>query len=175
MEEIWKDIEGYEGKYRVSNLGNVLSLNYKNHGYPKQLTPKCNNRGRLHVELILNKKRKSMLIHRLVAMAFIPNPEKLPQINHKDENPKNNNVENLEWCTGEYNIQYSLPRVLANKKPYRTNVSVVQCAADTEKPIRIVDSIFTLCVKNNWRTSSIKECCEGKRKTAYGFKWQYAN
>ena len=84
MKEIWKDIEGYEGRYQISNLGNVMSLNYGNHGYPRQLTPKCNNSGRLWVELIVDGERKPFLIHRLVAMAFIPNPEGYPQVNHKD-------------------------------------------------------------------------------------------
>ena len=101
MEEIWKDIDGYEGLYQISNLGNVKSLNYRNQGIERILTPKCNNAGRLWVELARNGDRKPMLIHRLVAMAFIPNPNGYPQVNHMDENPKNNRVDNLEWCTAE--------------------------------------------------------------------------
>ena len=65
MEEIWKDIDGYEGKYQISNLGNVMSLNYAGRGYARKLTPKCNNSGRLWVELLDRGKRKCMLIHRL--------------------------------------------------------------------------------------------------------------
>ena len=110
MEEIWKDIDGFEGLYQVSNFGNVMSLNYGNRGYAKKLTPKCNNSGRLWVELLKGGKRKCMLVHRLVALAFIPNPNNFPQINHKDENPKNNFAFNLEWCTQSYNNNYSIER-----------------------------------------------------------------
>lgn len=110
MEEIWKDIDGFEGLYQVSNFGNVMSLNYGNRGYAKKLTPKFNNSGRLWVELLKGGKRKCMLVHRLVALAFIPNPNNFPQINHKDENPKNNFAFNLEWCTQSYNNHYSIER-----------------------------------------------------------------
>ena len=104
--EVWKDIEGYEGLYRISDDGKVLSLNYKHRGYPALLTPKINNEGYAWVELRKNKKPKQMLVHRLVALAFLDNPENLPIINHKDENTLNNNVSNLEWCDKAYNFKY---------------------------------------------------------------------
>lgn len=106
--EIWKDIEGYEGKYQVSNLGNVRSLRFRNQNFSKDLTQKTNNKGYKVVNLTDNSKNKPALVHRLVAMAFIDNPNNFPVVNHKDENPQNNHVDNLEWCTYSYNTIYSM-------------------------------------------------------------------
>ena len=105
--EIWKDIRGYEGKYQVSNIGNVRSLNYRGvKGKVKRLKTECNNCGYILVFLYKECKPKGYSVHRLVAEAFIPNPNNLPQVNHKDENKANNCVWNLEWCTREYNRNY---------------------------------------------------------------------
>lgn len=185
MEEIWKDIVGYEGYYQVSNLGNVKSLNYKNvKGQEHNLTFKTNNDGRLWVILYKNGISKPMLVHRIVGMAFLKNPENLPQINHKDENPKNNNVENLEWCTGQYNIKYSAdrhPERYANcgaKKGSKHNgknkkFKVMQLSLDGEL-IREWENTREIYLQTGMSSSSITDCCKGKRRKAYGFKWQYA-
>lgn len=100
--EIWKDVVGYEGLYKVSNLGNVYSY-YMN----RQKKQSIRKDGYKFVVLKRNGKQKYMMVHRLVAEAFIPNPDNLPMINHKDENPSNNNVDNLEWCTAHYNNTYN--------------------------------------------------------------------
>lgn len=100
----WRAIPGYEGLYEVSDFGSVRSL----FRYKKQLKPSKQSNGYLSVDLFKEKRRKHCLIHRLVAMAFIPNPENLPQINHKDENRTNNTVENLEWCSAKYNMNYGV-------------------------------------------------------------------
>ena len=97
--EIWKDVPDYEG-YQISNLGNVYSLKSN-----KMLT-KQDKRGYLVVTLYKDNKKHYISVHRLVALAFIPNPYHYEQVNHKDEDKKNNVVENLEWCTSEYNINY---------------------------------------------------------------------
>lgn len=107
MEEIWKEVVGYDG-YMVSNIGNVKSLNYRRTGKERMMKIRLGKRGYLRVGL-LNKetgKQDTLTIHRLVAMAFIPNPDNLPQVNHIDENKLNNNVENLEWMTQAQNINY---------------------------------------------------------------------
>lgn len=115
MEEIWKPVLGYEGLYEVSNLGRVRSVDRSvtyNNGQihlhkGKLLSPgKTNKLGYLQVALCKNGSIKHKLVYRLVAEVFIPNPDNLPQVNHKDENPLNNCVDNLEWCTSEYNINY---------------------------------------------------------------------
>ncbi len=181
MVEVWKDIEGYEGRYQISNLGNVKSLMYRGKGCERNLTPKVNNCGRLWVELFLNGKKKQFLIHRLVAKAFIPNPQNLPQINHIDENTKNNCVENLEWCTGAYNIRYyheRHPDAARNRKHSqnyrrRVNIHIHQinasgCIINTWEDAR------TIAVETGFSQWSITQCCDGKRHTAYGFRWQYA-
>ena len=106
MNEIWKDIVGYEGLYQVSNLGNVKRINF----FKKErfVIPCSKGSGYLYVSLSKNNKQKNFYIHRLVATAFIENPDNLPVINHKDENRSNNIVDNLEWCTQKYNCNYGL-------------------------------------------------------------------
>ena len=119
MQEIWKDIEGYEGLYQVSNKGRVKSLSrlVVRVGKPNYITKekilKCSElkgTGYPAVSLGSNNNFKSMLVHRLVAQAFIPNPDNLPCVNHKDETRNNNDVRNLEWCTQKYNCNYGTAR-----------------------------------------------------------------
>ena len=108
--EIWKDIVGYEGLYKVSNKGNVYSvaridsIGRKIGG--RTLKPTYHRDGYLQVNLCKNGKMKTRFRHRLVAEAFIPNQNDYLEINHKDENKTNNNVSNLEWCTSKYNANH---------------------------------------------------------------------
>ena len=104
--EIWKDIQGYEGKYQVSNLGRVKSLNYHRSGKERILKYLINTRGYLTTMLYKNGIGKNVRINRLVAQAFIENPENLPEVNHIDEDKTNNRVGNLEWCSHEYNTNF---------------------------------------------------------------------
>lgn len=106
MTEIWKDIEGYEGKYQVSNLGNVRSLNYNRTRGIKALKCWLSGAGYNTITLCLNGRGESFTVHRLVAQTFIPNPNNYPCVNHKNEIKTDNRVENLEWCTYEYNTNY---------------------------------------------------------------------
>ena len=177
MEEVWKDVNGYEGLYQISNFGNVKSLNYRRHGYQKNLTPKVNNDGRLWVELAKSGKRKQFLVHRLVACAFIPNPSGYKEINHKDENPKNNHVDNLEWCTRKYNVSYYYqrhPHGKENRCGNLKNLKINQFSRCGEFVKQWSNSreIFEQTGMSDW---SISECCRGNRKTAYGYIWRYAN
>ena len=159
MVEVWKPIVGYDG-YQVSNLGNVRSMNYRGTGVEKMLVPKKNNCGRLWVEL----KGKPLLIHRLVAIAFIPNEKNLPQINHKDENPQNNTVENLEWCTGEYNRNTYLEHHKGERnRRNRLPVNQIDCFGNIVKQWQDSRTITNETGMSQW---SITQCCDGKRKTA---------
>lgn len=115
IEEVWKDIKGYEDLYQVSNLGNVKSLNYNNTGKSKLLKLCFDKYGYLQVGLCKNKKHKIYRVHRLVAITFIPNPMNYPVVNHIDEIKENNNVENLEWCTVKYNNAYGSHQININK------------------------------------------------------------
>lgn len=103
--EIWKDVKDYEGFYKISNYGNVKSKSYKGE---KILKPASLKNGYLNVVLCVNQIKKHKLIHRLVAEAFIENLKNLPQVNHKDFNKSNNHVNNLEWCSVEYNNSYTI-------------------------------------------------------------------
>ena len=173
--EIWKDIKGYEGYYQVSNLGKVRSLdrfingnNCKRLKKGKILKPFVNNRGYELVILSLRQKTKHFQIHRLVAETFIPNPDNLPCVNHKDENPKNNKIDNLEWCTVKYNINYGTAikrRVEKRSKPiiqYDKNFNIVaEWKSCTEPP------------KEKYDYSAITKCCKNIYKTHKGYIWRY--
>lgn len=108
MSEVWKPIEGTSGRYEVSNTGKVRSLNYGNRNEAKELKPKTDRYGYKSVHFKINGKRKDVTVHRLVAHAFLPNPEKMPAVNHKDTDKTNNDVENLEWVTNKENSQHAL-------------------------------------------------------------------
>lgn len=114
MDEIWKDIEGFEGLYQVSNLGRVKCVEHKcpgRHGLrtvkEHLMTQVKGSKGYFYVALSNMDRGRTFTVHRLVAKAFIPNPENLPCVNHKDEDKFNNNVDNLEWCTSLYNNTYN--------------------------------------------------------------------
>ena len=123
--EEWREIKGYEGLYEVSNLGRVRRLDgivntdiknvSKRFLKGRILKPSTNSNGYYRVILSKDSKTKMHFIHRLVAVAFLPNPDNLPCVNHKDENPKNNSVWNLEWCTQKYNMNYGTVRERMSK------------------------------------------------------------
>lgn len=110
MDEFWKDIPGYEGLYQISSKGRVKRILYRNQ-YAALILPHImkvhpNDRGYLRVTLTKDSKRTQFRVHRLVAQCFIPNPEELPEVNHIDMDKSNNSVENLEWCTRDYNMKH---------------------------------------------------------------------
>lgn len=183
MQEVWEDVIGYEQKYKVSNLGNVKSLNYRGHGYEKNLKQRINNKGYVWYLLSKNKRTYPVLAHRLVAMAFIDNPENLPEVNHKDENPLNNSVENLEWCNSSYNVNYSLnlhpdrrkrEKIRSSEKYKRRNKKVIQINLHGDK-IRQHKSVNEIKKTYGYNSWSIIQCCENRRKTAYGYRWEFAD
>lgn len=125
-QEQWRTIEGYEGLYEVSNMGRVRSLDRIDKlGRLKPgriLSPSIDKKGYCKITLFREGVRYYYGVHRLVAQAFLPNPEGLPIINHKDENPSNNRVDNLEWCTYEYNINYGTRNERAAKNMLQTRI-----------------------------------------------------
>lgn len=172
MEEIWKPIQGYEGLYEISSYGNVASLNYNRTGVRKILRPRPSANGYYFVGLHKDNKEKMIPIHRLVAIAFVENPNGYNVINHKDENKRNNNFENLEWCTCKYNINYSLKNRGGKKITKRTR-KIAQIGCDNSV-VKIWDNLIQIRNEMNYSDWSIQMCCVGKRKTAYGFRWQFA-
>lgn len=166
--EIWKTIEDYPN-YEVSNLGNIKSLNYRMGKRSKILKPKAEKSGHQRVQLVNENGKKPYLVHRLVAQAFIANPDNLPFINHKDENPSNNCVDNLEWCTPKYNCNYGT----RNRKIVEKNkIKITQLNKDGEF-IKEWDSLTDASKILNISLSDICSCCGGKLKTAGGYKWKY--
>ena len=153
--EVWRDIEGFEGKYQVSNMGRVKSLTRKVWNYTKPgriLKPGMKENGYLHVSLRNgDKSEKHAHVHRLVANAFIPNPNNLPEVNHKNLNKEDNRVENLEWCTSRYNKAHF------RNSPYAKNADKRKARTLANKSIQyILDHKDDVC--NTYKLGySIKE------------------
>ena len=171
MEEIWKSI-GYEG-YEVSNLGRVKSYKYdKING--KIMKPYKDTKGYLQIDLPLDGRKREnrihLAVHRLVAVAFIPNPDNLPQVNHRDEDKTNNCVDNLEWCTNDYNAHYGthIERV-AEKR--RTPVYSVDKHGNIEHFSGVREADRIVSGKEVGTSAPISQVLNGKRKTAYGRQW----
>ena len=175
--EIWKDIQGYEGKYQVSNLGRVKSLNYNNTCKERILIPCKKPNGYLCVVLSKNCICKKFYVHRLVAQAFIENPDNLPQVNHIDENKLNNRVENLEWCSHEYNTNYGtgIERMLKTRKLRnckKAEISVIQFT-QANKFIKEYPSIKEAERCTGINRGNLCSCCKGRYKSAGGYIWKY--
>ena len=177
VKEEWRDIKGFEGKYQVSNLGRVQNIKFKGHSRSQKqdriLSPKTNRGGYLCVHLSDGKKDYHPTIHQLVARAFIENPTGLRQVNHKDENKKNNEVSNLEWCTALYNTRYGTAsqRAHENKK-----IPILQIEKDSGMVIKEHKSATDASVTafgDLEHKKAISSCARGERHTAYGFIWKY--
>lgn len=181
--EEWRDIQGYEGLYQVSNLGRVKSLDKtivmadgrNRHQKEKILKLQINKYGYYVITLWNNKVSKQVKVHRLVAIAFIPNPENLPQVNHIDEDKLNNKTGNLEWCTALENNHHSNIAIRrhiigteASKKPvsqYEINGTLVASYESASEASRQIG-------KPQGR-SSICKCCNGQLNTYNGYVWKW--
>lgn len=164
--EIWKDIPGYSGIYQVSNLGRIMSFKNQYGRGPRIIYGEKTKGG--YIQVSLNGQR--FKIHRLVAMAFIPNPEGLPQINHKNEIKTDNRVENLEWCDSKYNNNYGLR---TQKASVSRSKPVKQLSKDG-KLINVYYGIHEAGRRTNIDYRHIHRAIKGERKTAGGYKWEYA-
>lgn len=183
--EIWKDVVGYEGFYKVSNKGNVHSVNRRDSRGIKcggrALKPAYTKAGYLKVVLCKNGMRYYKMLHRLVAETFIPNPNNYTFINHIDNNPQNNIINNLEWCTQSYNIKYAY--LYGNAKPTKGcfkknnipyNRKKVNQYSLKNEYISTFNSIKEASQKTNTNAISISQCCKNKQKTANGYIWRYS-
>lgn len=158
--EIWKPCIGFETKYLVSNLGRVKSIGNYNTCKKGIISPMCDRCGYFHVRLYDNNKSQDISVHRLVALAFIPNPNNFKYVNHKNKNTKDNRAENLEWCTNSYNIAYSIGKPVLQYT--KTDIFIKE----------------HFCITNAYKetgipVSNIVKCCKLERKSAGGFKWKY--
>jgi hypothetical protein len=176
--EEFRDIEGFEGEYQISNYGRVYSLISK-----KFLKfGKVGGGGYSQVSLYKEDKKKNYYVHRLVANAFIPNPLNLPQVNHKDENPSNNHVFNLEWCDASYNINYGshTERMLqhpnwkaSHKKVAEKQSKSVQQFTKNGEFVAEYPSVHEAERQTSINNQNISSCCNGKRCFAGGFVWRH--
>lgn len=171
--EIWKDIPGYEGRYQASSLGRIRSLlNFHDKGKYLVLSQRLNTNKYLFVLLYKDGGRKFIGVHRLVCLAFHENPNNLPCVNHKDENPLNNCADNLEWCTHKYNSNYGTrnKRISdsCDKKPIVqfTHNGEFVCEHDSIK-----NAAESCCVG----TGVIWACCNGMIHESRGYLWFYAD
>ena len=189
MEEVWKDIKGYEGLYQVSNLGRVRSLDREvkcrtsSSGVSKRkgyiLKPGIASNGYLMVALYNNKVQKCRTMHSLIAEAFIPNPDMLPCVNHKNGNRTDNRLENLEWVTYSEN-NYHAVRKLGRTSPWKGKFGkdnphskpVIQLSKDG-KIIAEYESAKDAARKLNTSQGRISDCCRGEKKYHLGYIWKY--
>ena len=175
MKEEYRDIKGFEGLYQVSNLGNVKSLNYRRTGKEEILKAGDNGDGYLQVVLCKGGKDKTCTVHRLVAEAFLENTNNLPEVNHKDEDKTNNNVQNLEWCSSKYNCNHGTRnrRVAeANTNNPKSSIAVI-CISKISGLITEFPSTAEAERITGIDHSNIAKCCNGKRKSCGGYYWMY--
>lgn len=172
QKEEWKPVEGYEGLYEISSLGRVKSLWF---GKEKILKPMKTKYGYLRVALFRDGKGKFLLIHRLVAEAFIPNPKRLPEINHIDEDKTNNAKSNIEWCSRRYNINYGTHNekvAAALSKP----VEASRFSDFREIELRFVSTMEA--ERNGFKHGAVSYCCNGrfcsKGNFYKGLYWRFA-
>lgn len=171
--ENWKSISGYEGLYEVSDTGRVRSLKF---GKTRLLKPGKTRKGYLRVVLCKDGKVKKMSVHRLVAEAFVQNPLNLPQVNHRDENKRNNTATNLEWCSARYNVNYGT----RNQRDAEAQVNDPKKSKPVQQldmqgnPVAAYPSAHEAARVTGTNRGSICSCCLGKRKSAGGFVWRYA-
>ena len=173
MEEIWKDIEGYEGLYQVSNLGRVKSLKYRQSNNENILKPQVDGGGYLMVHLWKDKKPKAMKVHRLVAQAFIPNPDSLPEVNHKSEVKTENTVDEIEWCNHKYNCNYGSRNIRSGEKRKNNGGFVVIQFTNKGDYVNEYNSAREASRETGVLHSGICRCCQGKIQSAGGFIWKY--
>ena len=177
LKEIFKDIKGYEGKYMISNLGNVMSMDYQNTKKPKLLTPIKHHMGYLIVHLGQHKIR---MIHTLVAEAFIQQPDGKKYVNHIDGNKQHNTVDNLEWVTSKENMNHAIRTGLRN--PHENNHpkgkdvvnsrAIYQYSKDHQL-IKKWDCISDAARHIGCKPASIVNNAAGRTKTLHGYLWRY--
>lgn len=176
--EIWRDIKDYEGLYQVSNLGRVKSLTHKNETRRfegKILKPHYNLKGYQKVGLYngTHRSKKQVLVSRLVASAFIPNPLNLPCVNHRDEVKDNNVLTNLEWCTYSYNNSYGTKPQVMSEHMSKPIIQIKPINKHTGLITNIYASANIAAKENNYDVTGIRHCASKDTNTSYGYKWRY--
>lgn len=172
--EEWRPVAGYEGLYEVSSTGKVASLNYNGTGKRQELKPITKHHGYQLVRLYKNGDWKGFRVHRLVAAAFIPNKDSLPEINHIDEDPTNNAVENLEWCDHLYNSRYGTKSIRQSKKMINGKLSKAVIATLPDGTEEEYPSMAEAHRQLGCSQGRISDACLGKIDSYHhGRKWRF--
>lgn len=184
--EIWLPVVGFEGLYEVSSYGRVKSLNYRRTKQEKIIKQEKDRYGYLIINICKNGKRKIIRVHRLVAKAFIDNPNNLETVNHKNEDKTDNRIDNLEWLSRADNIRYGTAqeRRILNIN-YQSRTKNTNWKAISEKKSKVVYqySIDGKLIKiwastqecgiNGYHRGAVAACCRGERKLHKGYIWSY--
>lgn len=182
MEEIWKRVQEYP-RYEVSNLGRIRAIYIRGIKRNKILKPKLTKKGYLEISLYRERKHKSFRLHRLVAQSFIPNPNNLPQVNHKNGNKLDNRAENLEWCTCSENVTHAFRTGLKHgirgkEHPSSKRIAQLDLEGNLIKVWESSMNIERTLKEINVDQAAVIACCRGKcgkkkRVTHKGYKWKY--
>lgn len=178
MNEIFKDIPGYEGIYQVSNLGRVRSLNFRRSGNEKIMNTTVGHDGYSRVSLFKNYIRKKYTVHRLIALVFIPNPDNKPCIDHINGNRSDNRVDNLRWCTNKENMNFSLVRkhlsdsLLNHPKKSKPIFQIDKVTGDI---INMFPSAMEASRQTGITNRAISRCAKGDKGYSHsgGYIWRY--
>ena len=179
MEEVWADIQGFEGYYQVSNLGRVRSLprtvkmhragkTYDMHHNGRILRQSVRKDGYLLVQIFKDSKYFTCVVHRLVAKAFLDNPLNLPEVNHIDGDKKNNKVSNLEWCTRSRNIKHAFEHGLIDKRNMKCNRKSVRRSDGV-----MFKSLTEAAAASDAYVSNISKCCHGELEHTAGYGFEF--
>lgn len=169
LQERWKSIPNYEGRYEISNLGEVASLCFARGKRRRILAQSTNTWGYRQVTLSKNKVKKNVTVHKLVAEAFLENPDNLPQVNHVDEDKTNNCVNNLEWCSSKHNVNHGTRTIRASEAMKRRLIATLPDGSE-----EYYNSFQDACKALNISRSTISRAVHGKLKTAAKRTWRTA-
>lgn len=168
--EIWEEVYGFDSLYEISNLGRLRTKHHGARGYQKEyryIEPRDNGKGYLCFNLKSNHTQKTVYVHRLVANAFVANPNKHTEINHKDENKRNNSADNLEWCSHINNCNYGTRNERAKAKRTRKIIC-------NETGV-IYNSVEQAAEIMGVGKTAISNCLHGRTKTCAGYTWRLVN
>lgn len=175
-----KPIPGFEGRYSITESGEVYSHDYQNTGKLGIKSTRAIYTGYVYVDFSVNQKTRSMRLHRLVALTYLPNPENKPHVNHKDGNKLNNHVDNLEWVTRSENMRHAFdvlkmrPGWLGKKGKHHCQSKRIEKISDSGVLLSTYDSVREAAKASGIHASTIAQRARGELRQVDGYSWKYA-